>query len=99
MSILQRIYGLRIILGILAAVLSSGYLSVMGGITKESPPLATFTNSLSLAIIVYVLSYYLIKNRYGLKIEKTRKLLTTGIGIYFISWIVFWSLLYTLMVV
>ncbi len=55
-----------------------------------------FFNSASLAIIVYVLSYYFIKSRFALKVQKPQKLLTTGIGIYFLAWIVFWALFYTL---
>jgi hypothetical protein len=30
-------------------------------------------------------------------VQKPQKLLTAGIGIYFLSWIVFWTLLYTIL--
>ena len=53
-------------------------------------------NSLSIAFVVYLVSYYIIKSKFILKVEKPQKIATTGIGIYFISWLVFWVLMYTL---
>jgi hypothetical protein len=64
---------------------------------RQTQSTTVFLNSLSIALVVYLVSYYPIKNRFLLKVEKPRKIATTGIGIYFISWLVFWSLLYTLM--
>jgi hypothetical protein len=31
-------------------------------------------------------------------VEKPQKLVSTGIGVYFMAWIVFWVLFYTIMV-
>jgi hypothetical protein len=56
-------------------------------------------NSMSLAILTYLGSYFVIKRRFLTRVEKTTKLFTTGIGIYFISWIVFWVLIYTALAV
>ncbi|MEM2118256.1 MAG: hypothetical protein QW386_04475 [Candidatus Bathyarchaeia archaeon] len=50
----------------------------------------------SLAIVVYILSYYVIKMKFMRVVEKPRKLFMTGIGIYFLTWLVFWILFYTL---
>ena len=55
-----------------------------------------FTTGFSIALIIYLTSYYVIKLKFMNKVEKPRKLITTGIGIYFLSWIVFWALLYTI---
>ena len=55
-----------------------------------------FTTGFSIALIIYLTSYYIIKLKFMNKVEKPRKLITTGIGIYFLSWIVFWALLYTI---
>jgi hypothetical protein len=57
---------------------------------------SAFFNSASLALVVYIISYYFVKSRFGLRVQKPQKLLTTGIGIYFLSWIVFWVLFYTI---
>jgi len=42
-----------------------------------------------------LLSYYALKPRFKDKVAKPSKILTTGIGVYFLSWIVFYVLLYT----
>jgi len=65
---------------------------------RQTESITKFMNSLSIAIIVYLISYYIIKRKFMLQVEKPQKLFTTGIGIYFISWIIFWVLLYTIIV-
>jgi len=102
MNPLAKVYWIRLALGIVAAAICAGYATATGRIPQTSPEapfpidIALFLNSMSLAIIVYLISYYLIKNKFVLKVEKTQKLFTTGIGIYFLSWLVFWVLLYTI---
>jgi len=105
MTPLQKIYLLRIALGIVAAFVCAGY----GIVTQQiphNPPQDAFPvdylflmNSLTIALAVYLVSFYVIKNKFIFQVEKTSKLVTTGIGIYFISWIVFWIFLYTIVVV
>lgn len=90
---LEKIYWLRFGLGVAAALICAGY----GVAVREIPgDIYLFLNSISLALITYLLSYYVIKYKFAIHVEKPHKLLTTGIGIYFLSWIVFWSLLYTI---
>ena len=96
MSPLEKVYWLRLALGIAAAFVCAGYGIAAGVISNQEFPLNTFFNSLSIALIVYIISYYIIKRKFILKVEKPQKLASTGIGIYFISWIVFWVLLYTI---
>ncbi|MCJ7431379.1 hypothetical protein MUO83_09245, partial [Candidatus Bathyarchaeota archaeon] len=68
-------------------------------ISRTDFQFTTFMNSMSLAILTYLGSYFVIKRRFLTKVEKPTKLLTTGIGIYFISWAVFWVLIYTTLAV
>jgi len=96
MNPLEKIYWLRLALGVVAALICAGYGIAAGVISKEGFPLNTFFNSLSIALIVYIISYYIIKRKFLSKVEKPQKLASTGIGIYFISWMVFWVLLYTI---
>jgi hypothetical protein len=63
---------------------------------RQTESYTKIMNGLSLATITYLISYYVIKFRFMHKVEKPGKLLTAGIGIYFLTWIVFWILLYTL---
>jgi uncharacterized membrane protein YGL010W len=96
MKTLETIYWLKFALGITAALVCTGYGLATGTIVKEGFTYTALLNGLSIALVIYLVSYYIIKSKFSLKVEKPQKLLTTGIGVYFISWIVFWVLLYTI---
>jgi drug/metabolite transporter (DMT)-like permease len=97
MTPLEKIYWLRAALGIAAAFLCAVYgILVPGAISNTEFPLNTFLNSLSIALALYLISFYMIKNMFILKVEKPQKLATMGIGIYFFTWLVFWIFLYTI---
>jgi len=96
MRIIEKIYWIRLILGIIAALASTGYAQAVGGISTDSGGISVFMNGISIAIIVYVISYYIMKFKWAAKVEKPQKIFTTGVGIYFIAWLVFWILFYTL---
>jgi hypothetical protein len=93
MKPLETVYWLRFGFGILAALVSLG---VELATDTQFLSTAGFFNGASLAIIVYVLSYYLVKFRFMPRVQKPQKLVTTGIGIYILSWITFWILFYTI---
>lgn len=97
MQPLTKLYWLRLGLGIIAAFFCSGYAIATG----EPFPgdYLFFMNSITIALAVYLVSFYVIRDRFLLQVEKTSKIVTTGIGIYFISWLVFWILFYTIIVV
>lgn len=97
MKPLETIYWLRLGLGIVAALICTGYILAVNGVSRTDFPLATFINGITLAILTYLGSYYIIKRRFLTRVEKPTKLLTTGIGIYFIAWAVFWVLIYTVL--
>jgi len=106
MTPLQKIYLLRIALGIISAFICAGYGIATETIfnepffSKTEFPLTAFFNSMSIALIIYILSYYLfIKPKFTLQVDKPQKVFTTGIGIYFIAWLVLWILLYTIIAV
>jgi len=63
---------------------------------RQTEPVQSFLNSASIAILVYIISYYVLKSRFGTKVSKPQKILTAGIGIYILAWLVVWALLYTL---
>ncbi|MGC9345261.1 MAG: hypothetical protein ACP5ER_00505 [Candidatus Bathyarchaeales archaeon] len=96
MKPLETIYWLRLALGITAALICIAYGIATGTISNTEFKFSTFMNGLSMALVIYIISYYIIKPKFIYKVEKQQKLLTTGIGIYFLSWIVFWVLLYTI---
>ncbi|MGQ9530877.1 MAG: hypothetical protein ACUVTC_05520 [Candidatus Bathycorpusculaceae bacterium] len=97
MNIIEKIYWMRLFLGIVAALASTGYAQAIGAVSREGGEIGLFFNGLSMAIIVYVISYYIMKFKFASKVDKPQKIFTTGVGIYFLSWLVFWVLFYTIL--
>jgi uncharacterized membrane protein YidH (DUF202 family) len=92
---IEKLYWLRFALGILAAFVCVGFGMATNTISSSTFNFNSFMNGVALALITYLISYYAIKSRFITKVQKPQKLFTTGIGIYLLSWIVFWTLLYT----
>ncbi len=97
----MKIYWIRLGLGLTAAVLSTLY-SVAAGVFAKAPidrplDITVLLNSISIALLVYLVSYYIIKAKFATQVDKQSKLLSTGIGVYFLAWIVSWTLLYTIL--
>ncbi len=85
MKPLTLIYWYRVGLGILAALLCALL------------RLDSFLSGLTFGILFYILTYYLLKRLFVAKVEKPSELFKMGIGAYFLSLIVAWTLLFTLM--
>jgi len=81
---LSVIYWTRVCLGIVA-----GALCVVFGFNN-------FLNGLSLGMLFYVITNYFLKQLFIAKVEKSSKVFTTGIGAYFLTWIVAWIVFYSL---
>lgn len=93
---LEKVYYLRFLTGVLAAILSIGYVLIFyGAPNKDLDYSKVLLNGVSFSIIIYVLSYYILKISFKDKVAKVQKLFTTGIGIHFLAWIVFYVLFYT----
>jgi hypothetical protein len=89
---LVTIYWSRLALAIVAATISTVLALVMG-----DQGFNTFMNGLTIALLVYLITYYLVfKPLYGKKVEKQNKLMTQGIGIYFFAWLVSWVVIYSI---
>lgn len=91
---MNLIYWIRLCLGIAAAALCTVYTVLAGNLVQTD--VKVFISGVSLALLFYIATYYIIKLKFLYKVEKTSKLLTTGMGVYFFSWLVFWVLFYTL---
>ena len=92
MGVLTRIYWMRLLLGMFA-----GFICTLYNVFVESPvDIFSFMTGIMLALLIYLLSYYVFKSAYFTRVDKPTKLVTTGIGIYFIAWIVFWILFWTI---
>ena len=85
------IYWTRLALGIVAAIIST-----VVALNLNVLDFTTFTTSLTIALLVYLLSYYALKAKFYNKVEKQSKIMTMGIGIYFIAWAAFFILSYSI---
>jgi PKD repeat protein len=84
---LNVIYCSRIGFGILAALVAALVVNL-----KVGNPLI---NGITVALSVYIVTYYLLKWRFMSKVEKPTKILTMGIGAYFLTFIFCWVLFIT----
>ncbi len=89
MKPLLFIYWSRVCLGI-GAALSCGLLNIL------SPGFTLYSN-ISVALLVYIVAYYIYKWRFIALVEKPSKIATTGIGAYFLTWIVALGLFVTIL--
>ncbi len=92
MTPVVQLYIIRVVLGLVAAALSAVVAVLLGNMTD----LSTLFNSFTVALVVYLLTYYILKAMFKTKIEKQSKILSTGIGMYFFAWIAFFVLFYTI---
>ena len=89
MKPLNIIYWSRVGFGVLAALVCALLIDV----EKVANPLIS---GMSVGILVYLITYYILKWQFMAKVEKPSKMFTMGIGAYFLTWIVVWVLFYTL---
>jgi hypothetical protein len=90
---LVLIYCTRVALSIVAAAISA-----LVAISQNASDISTFTTGLTIALLVYLLSYYALKAKFQNKVEKQSKIMMTGIFMYFIAWAVFFILFYSILV-
>jgi hypothetical protein len=87
------IYWIRLVLGIVAAGISTAVTMF----TADELSYTVFMNGITIALAIYLVSYYVIKAKFGMQLEKKSKIMTQGIGIYFFTWLVFWVLIYSIL--
>jgi len=90
MTPVVQLYWLRVVLGMVAGAITA-VLAFFGNINDFT----TLLNSITLALLIYFVTYYIIRGYYKNKIEKQSKILSTAIGMYFFAWLSFFVLFYT----
>jgi hypothetical protein len=90
MTPVVQLYWLRVVLGMVAGAITA-VLAFFGNIND----LTTLLNSITLALLIYFVTYYIVRGYYKNKIEKQSKILSTAIGMYFFAWLTFFVLFYT----
>jgi len=89
MKPLTIIYWTKGLLGF-AAGLASALLSVL-------MPEFNLLNGITIALLIYLVSYYAYKAVFLARVEKPSKIFSTGVGAYFLTWLVMWTLFYTIL--
>ncbi len=84
MKTLSVIYLVRSCLGVAVAALCAVF---------TPGPTANLMQGLWLALMVYIFTYYILRQLFIEKVKEARTVATTGIGAYFLTWIVTWVLL------
>ena len=94
MKPLTIIYWLRMTLGIIAGALSAlmSYFLLNTGLEGTS----ILLYSITLTLLVYLISFRILKMKFQNKVEKQSKITMTGIGMYFFAWLAFYVLFYTI---
>ena len=94
MTPVVQLYWLRVVSGIIAGAIT-GALATFGSLSD----ITTLVNSITVALLIYFVTYYILRGFYKNKIEKQSKILSTAIGMYFFSWLSFFVLFYTVFLV
>jgi len=87
---LVLLYWIRFALGVVA-----GLVSAIVATMSDPTMFTTFMNGITIALLVYLMSYYILKAKFAATIEKQSKIMTMGIFMYFLAWAVFFVLTYS----
>ena len=93
---LAKIYWIRVALGAVAGLVSTSAILLFQTLSPSTslPTLIgsfnTLLNGITIALLIYLISYYVLKAKYTSKIEKQSKIMTMGIFIYFFTWLIVW---------
>jgi hypothetical protein len=98
MTPVVQLYWVRVVLGIVAGLVTGFIAAYFGGV-KGLTDSTTLINSITIALLIYFVTYYILRAAYKDKIEKPSKILSTAIGMYFFAWITFFVLFYTAFVI
>jgi len=91
----ESLYWIRASLGVVIGALSALYDYAMGLSLEKD--IGVFFTGLAFALMFFILTYYVLKLYYFDKFKKKSKVISTGIGIYFLFWIVVWIFVNTVL--
>lgn len=91
MTPVVQLYWIRVSLGVVA-----GAVSAVLALYLPLNDLSSLIDSFTIALLIYLVSYYPLKAIYSKKIEKQSKILSTAVIMYFFAWLPFFVLFFTL---
>lgn len=92
MTPLTQLYWIRVALGVVAGLLSA----IVGFYVGAPNDITTLVDCITIALVIYLASYYVLRPMFKNKIEKQSKILSTAIFMYFLVWLPFFILFYTI---
>lgn len=96
MKPITTIYWLRMTIGIISGIICAALSNFLIAYGMEG--MSVLLYSVSLTLVIYLVSFRLLKIKFQNKIETPSKIATTGIFMYFLAWLVFYILTYTIIV-
>ena len=91
MTPITQLYWIRVVLGIVSGAISA----VLVYLLNNPYDFTSLVNGFTIALIFYLITYYILKASFKNKIEKQGKILSTAIAMYFFAWLSFFVLFYT----
>jgi len=95
LNVLTKIYWLRVALGAVAGLVSTGVTVLTGTKLEQLANTSALLNGITIALLFYLISFYVLKAKYSSQVEKKSKIMSMGIFIYFFTWLIFWVLTLT----
>ncbi len=93
MTPITKLYWIRVVLGIISGAVSAGIAFLL----HNPNDITTLVNAFTIALVIYLITYYILKAQFKDQIEKQSKILSTAIVMYFFSWLAFFVLSYTIL--
>ncbi len=93
MTPIVQLYWIRVGLGVVAAVISAALVLYLNLPLND---LSSLIDAFTIALLIYLGSFYPLKAIYSKKIEKQSKILSTAVIMYFFAWLPFFVLFFTL---
>jgi hypothetical protein len=96
MEVLAKIYWIRVMLGAIAGLVSTAAILLFQSLEPSVSlvtvisSINTLLNGITIALLLYLVSYYILKAKYASQVEKQSKIMSMGIFIYFFTWLIVW---------
>jgi hypothetical protein len=103
-EVLKKIYWIRVALGAFAGAISTIAIVLFQSLSPSTTLLSiinstnTLLNGITIALLIYLVSYYALKAKYSSQVEKESKIMSMGIFIYFFTWLIIWVLTLSLII-
>jgi hypothetical protein len=95
-DVIAKIYWIRVGLGAIAGLICTGAIFLFQTLTPGTSFIEmissfnTLLNGITIALLIYLISYYVLKSKYSSQVEKQSKIMSMGIFIYFFTWLIVW---------